>query len=166
MKIRDGFVSNSSSSSFVCDICGRADSGYDASPEDLYFVRLSCDHTICEREVLKISDEDYIQYVKDYCEKQLKEDENTSYYKESLEINKKAQTLTNRFDAEDLLSIYFDSKYIKEQCPICTNTVILDKDFINYLLKTYNINKDEEYNKIRKTFKNRKEFLDFLKAKS
>jgi hypothetical protein len=35
MKIRTGFVSNSSSSSFICSICGETESGYDASPEDL-----------------------------------------------------------------------------------------------------------------------------------
>jgi len=29
MKIRQGFVSNSSSSSFTCDVCGEEVSGYD-----------------------------------------------------------------------------------------------------------------------------------------
>ena len=34
MKVRNGFVSNSSSSSFVCNICGAIESGYDASIKD------------------------------------------------------------------------------------------------------------------------------------
>ena len=34
MKIRKGFVSNSSSSSFVCKICGETESDYDLSLRD------------------------------------------------------------------------------------------------------------------------------------
>lgn len=42
MKIRAGFVSNSSSSSFVCHQCGETFSGWDASVRDF-------DHYECER---------------------------------------------------------------------------------------------------------------------
>ena len=34
MKIRNGFVSNSSSSSFICEVCGQDASGYDMSLSD------------------------------------------------------------------------------------------------------------------------------------
>lgn len=34
MKIRTGFVSNSSSSSFVCDVCGNIESGWDLGLND------------------------------------------------------------------------------------------------------------------------------------
>ena len=34
MKNRNGFVSNSSSSSFICEVCGEAEAGMDASLED------------------------------------------------------------------------------------------------------------------------------------
>lgn len=44
MKIRTGFVSNSSSSSFICSICGETESGYDASPEDLGMKRCENGH--------------------------------------------------------------------------------------------------------------------------
>jgi len=42
MKVRKGFVSNSSSSSFVCDVCGEIESGWDLSFSD-------CDMLECER---------------------------------------------------------------------------------------------------------------------
>jgi len=35
MKVRTGFVSNSSTSSFICDICGEVEAGYDLSLSDV-----------------------------------------------------------------------------------------------------------------------------------
>lgn len=58
MKIRKGFVSNSSSSSFVCDLCNRTETGFDASAEDLGFVRCPNGHIICEDEALPYEDSD------------------------------------------------------------------------------------------------------------
>ena len=50
MKIRNGFVSNSSSSSFVCSICGKVESGYNLCLSDMDWVE--CDsndyHTLCD----------------------------------------------------------------------------------------------------------------------
>lgn len=42
MKFRKGFVSNSSSSSFVCEVCGEIESGYDCSLND--FAMAMCEH--------------------------------------------------------------------------------------------------------------------------
>ena len=42
MKVRHGFVSNSSSSSFVCAVCGAIESGYDLSLSDCEMSR--CEH--------------------------------------------------------------------------------------------------------------------------
>lgn len=47
MKIRKGFISNSSSSSFVCDITGYTDSGYDVRDYDLGFCSCNNEHTFC-----------------------------------------------------------------------------------------------------------------------
>lgn len=52
MKIRSGFVSNSSSSSFVCDFCGREDSGMDYCLEDAEMFECEHGHTFCEDEIL------------------------------------------------------------------------------------------------------------------
>jgi hypothetical protein len=48
MKIRQCFVANSSSSSFVCEICGRTETGYDASPGDYGYVECVNEHLICD----------------------------------------------------------------------------------------------------------------------
>jgi hypothetical protein len=47
MKIRNGFVSNSSSSSFICCICGEAYTGWDASPTDFDCSKCVNGHIIC-----------------------------------------------------------------------------------------------------------------------
>lgn len=46
MKTRQGFVSNSSSSSFVCRVCGNSEAYYDGLSE-IDACRCQNDHTIC-----------------------------------------------------------------------------------------------------------------------
>ena len=58
MKIRTGFVSNSSSSSFVCEVCGRVESGWDGSPSDFDMIECENEHTICLEEMLEDQDSD------------------------------------------------------------------------------------------------------------
>ena len=52
MKIRKGFVSNSSSSSFVCDICGRTEAGWDMSIDDAGMVECVHEHVFCEDHIV------------------------------------------------------------------------------------------------------------------
>ena len=63
MKIRQGFVSNSSSSSFICDICGDISSGWDASPSELGFQMCENEHYFCEEhlkdDVVRIDSPDW-----------------------------------------------------------------------------------------------------------
>jgi hypothetical protein len=48
MKIRKGFVSNSSSSSFLCDVCGKTESGFDACLSDVEMSSCENGHTYCD----------------------------------------------------------------------------------------------------------------------
>ena len=52
MKIRRGFVSNSSSSSYICDISGEEVSGWDMSLDEAEMYQCEMGHTFCEEYAL------------------------------------------------------------------------------------------------------------------
>lgn len=56
MKIRDGFVSNSSSSSFICEFCNEEYSGWDACLEDAEMCQCVNGHTICTSHISDYSE--------------------------------------------------------------------------------------------------------------
>lgn len=53
MKVRSGFVSNSSTSSFICEVCGRKETEWDSVDiADLGFVRCENEHLFCDEEMV------------------------------------------------------------------------------------------------------------------
>ena len=76
MKIRNGFVSNSSSSSFICDVTGRVESGWDICLEEAEMYQCKNGHTFLEDYVInkeefdklisKCSDEDSEEFDEDF----------------------------------------------------------------------------------------------------
>ena len=76
MKIRNGFVSNSSSSSFICDVTGRVESGWDITLEEAEMYQCKNGHTFLESYVInkeefdklisKCSDEDSEEFDEDF----------------------------------------------------------------------------------------------------
>lgn len=62
MKLRSGFVSNSSSSSFVCDVCGDIESGWDISHEEAGMYECENGHVFCETHVIGELPEDCPRY--------------------------------------------------------------------------------------------------------
>lgn len=61
MKIRNGFVSNSSSSSFTCDLCGCTEAGWDLCLSDAEMIECNEGHVFCEQHI----DADLIEKLQD-----------------------------------------------------------------------------------------------------
>ena len=135
MKIRSGFVSNSSSSSFICDVCGLEEGGYDITLRD-------CDMCMCENDHIFHTDE-AINVNTPYS---YEEDNKVYNYSGFKEIYKNYSS--------GLPSIY---------CPICNFNYITNDDAIKYILKLHGQkNIDSVKEEIKQKFSSFTDFEKFL----
>lgn len=142
MKYRKSFVTNSSSSSFVCDICGRVEIVWDTGLSDVGMYQCVNGHTLCKDEALEISKEDLIEVII--------EDKWNKSSKEELE----------KMELEELIE-YFDVGEVPECfCPICNFIEYSQSDLVKYLLKEYGVSRDEVFEEVKSLNKRRKKLYD------
>ena len=139
MKYRKDFVTNSSSSSFVCDICGRDESGMDMSLSDAGMYECENGHTFCDKH--------FIGHIgktkKEMIEEILVEGWNirrtynwrSGRYEDSVITEQMLEVM----DEDALYEEYFASKerydVAAEYCPICMFQNATDEDIAAYFLK-------------------------------
>ena len=161
MKLRTGFVSNSSSSSFVCDITGATESGYDASARDCGFAQCSNGHTFVEGLLLPITDFTMEKYVKLFVE-----ENNSSKWRDILDVDDVTKLLVekNGGPVEDyetfveLINAHYDEEYDDYEvspfrCPICMMHEVSTEMLMAYLMKTAGKDRKELTETIRKKYK-------------
>jgi len=158
MKIRTGFVSNSSSSSFTCDICGAEESGRDLCLSNLEWFECEGGHTISgeyiEKDPYDMSKEDCIRH----------------FFSKNLESwkEKYLQELKDMTDEEwedkkqDLLDDTCELRYClpSELCPICSMQVLSLTDKIQFLIKKTGITKSEVFKEVKQRNKRRRKLYD------
>lgn len=66
MKVRSGFVSNSSTSSFICDVCGEVYAERDACISDAEMFECENGHTICNSHMVNENKYDELEDPNDY----------------------------------------------------------------------------------------------------
>ena len=140
MKIRHGFVSNSSSSSFICAICGDLVEGWNSS-YDRDLTCYDCGHEVCGDHPRR---EATIQEMKDFIAKEgetCEEDEIVECFQELLDDE------------------YEEPAFL---CPLCNLDAIPDFLFMNYLLKIFKINEDSMRKEIKARFGNMDALKSFL----
>lgn len=145
-KFRKDFVTNSSSSSFICEVCGREESGWDMCLSEAGMFECENGHTFCEDEVtIPVNYKDFLQEVIEDNEELLKLDEIDEYELEDLAMD---------YDFRDETPI--------EYCPICSFQICKDNDIVKYLMKINNITKNEILEEIKNKFGTYEEFKKFI----
>jgi hypothetical protein len=152
MKIRLNYVSNSSSSSFICDVCGKEACGYDICLEDYGMYCCENGHVFCEHEMNKevtpkvIFDalffDEYDEYDQEFIEKLKKYKDNEFIGDELFE---EILSYNIEYDGREEVSSIF--------CPICNLNKVPESDIISYLEKRFNFSRIEIEKKIKEDFK-------------
>jgi hypothetical protein len=153
MKKRLYFVSNSSSSSFICDISGEEASGWDMCLSDAGMYECVNGHTICKS---------YVKFDKEEVEKELRE-EAIDWIREHGDENYDEE---NEDDVECILDDIrgeFDYELPAKFCPCCNFSEMSPKDGYTYLLKSTGLTKELLRDELRARFGDYGEFREFLK---
>ena len=176
MKIRIGFVSNSSSSSYICDVCSESVIGYDISLMDYEMYQCENGHIFCEKhmsttptdiELLKIIFENDIKIMA----KRINNNPNDVDYKRWFTDANDRLSLLNSSNEDEIIQHINEEwcdyinesryEYPKEFCPLCRFDNLSYKDVYDYIDKKHSIEKIRE--EIKKKFNNYNEFKKFLK---
>ncbi|MFA6089976.1 MAG: hypothetical protein WC755_09025 [Candidatus Woesearchaeota archaeon] len=136
MKIRNGFVSNSSSSSFICECCGENISGMDMCASDADMRTCEKGHMFCSEHIVDSEEfEKVLEKLRGNEDDFDPEDEDTEFdYDE---------------DTYDLEWYNVPEKH----CPICNLKYLPDYVLIDYLVKKLGSSKEAVKEEIQKNYK-------------
>jgi len=130
MKIRSGFVSNSSSSSFTCNVCGATESGYDVSLNDVGMFECIKGHVVCDSHQINV------EVTVDMMKETLKTYEKRRTWKTPEEMEEELKRI-DELDDSTVESEYDDVKYEGVSsclCPICQLKRMNKHDALAYLM--------------------------------
>ena len=168
MKIRTSYVSNSSSSSFICNVCGREESGYDMTYEDVGMKQCENGHVFCEsHELLYI---ETVESIKSYLDRNYRpwQDEKQELFDKFMATEfASVEEMENNEEfsefMEDYYELFHDAGYDYHKCPICQFDVLKKDEGLKYLLKKYNLTEKDVLNELKNQFKDYYEFYDYIK---
>lgn len=159
MKFRKDFVTNSSSSSYVCEICGRTESGWDMGLSECEMMECVNGHTFCCDEALeKPTKKDLIKII---LENKWNENvwdrsiQNDRDYSEDELLEMEEDILFDKFCSED--GYYEVPEFM---CPICNFIEYSEYDLSAYLLKEYGVSRDEVFAEVKQLNKRRKKLYE------
>ena len=147
MKFRKDFVTNSSSSSFVCEICGYSTGGWDMSLSEADMMECVNGHIFCSEHALERPN-------KKEMIKLIMENEYNSLTEEDL-MNMEEDILF-----EDYLSEGGCYEIPECVCPICQFVEYSEEDLSAYLLKEYKVSRDLVFEEVKQLNKRRKKLYE------
>lgn len=159
VKIRSDFVTNSSSSSYVCEICGRSESGWDLGLSECEMMECVNGHVFCCDEALKKpTKKEMIKII-------LENEYNKEAYDSSImDCRDYTEEEIMAMDEDILFSKFItDGGYygVPEcMCPICQFIEYSEYDLSAYLLKEYGVSRDEVFAEVKQFNKRRKKLYE------
>lgn len=159
MKFRKDFVTNSSSSSYVCEICGRTESGWDMGLRECEMMECVNGHVFCCDEALEKPTKK--EMIKMILENEWNKDIWTSRsdgYKDYTEDELLAMSEDDLFHDFCSESGYYDVPECV--CPICQFIEYSEYDLSAYLLKEYGISREEVFVEVKKLNKRRRKLYE------
>lgn len=163
-KFRKSFVTNSSSSSFICEISGRTETGYDMCLSDAGMYECENGHTFDEDYLIgnleEMNKEEMLVFLNNKKESWTN---STSKYrnnqvKDVVEEIEKLNSLTDEDEimeyVEELIESYELNSHYEipaSHCPICTMNEIREKDELAFLLQKTGMTKSQVDDEMRKS---------------
>ena len=156
MKFRKDFVTNSSSSSYICEICGNECSGWDVDLRDYEMCECENGHVLCQEHLLDVPREEQIQDIlkNEYWNPETREYD-IKYSREELDAMTDDEVFEIFMDAEN----YYEVP--ERMCPICQFEEYSSRDMARYLKTKYKVPKDEAFEEIKKQNKRRRKLYDY-----
>lgn len=159
VKFRKDFVTNSSSSSYVCEICGRSESGWDIGLNECEMYQCVNGHVFCCDEALeKPTKKEMIKMIMENEWNKDRWDDSIGNYRDFTEdelIVTDEVTLFEGFCSE---GGYYDVPEC--MCPICQFIEYSEYDLSAYLLKEYGVSRDEVFAEVKQLNKRRKKLYE------
>jgi len=164
MKIRKGFVSNSSSSSFTCDVCGETAAGFDISLTDFDMWQCQNDHISCDKHFKKnLNSFEVKKKVLLYDDKWHKEN-----FKETTgkDVEKATDDEIEKYLENDGQDMVYEMRYELpiEFCPCCIFETVANSDIVNYLFKREKTTHKKLAIEMKNKFKNYSDYKKWLSS--
>jgi len=162
MKIRNGFVSNSSSSSFICEICGESTEGRDLSLNEADMFSCVNGHTMCQKHAVKDLT----------CKNKTEDDDDEDYEFDLYEIDEACCPICNYQEIS-----YDDArKYLYKKFGVEENVVfseikeinkrrkkLYSEEYVHYVFEQEGLTDDSFLEDIKKQFPSYKEYMYYEK---
>lgn len=159
MKYRRDFVTNSSSSSYTCEICGRTESGWDMGLGEAEMVECVNGHVFCQDEMLPIGEKE--ELIKTILENEWNKD---SYCSKTNSYRDFTEEELQGMSAEDLFDMFCSDGgnygFPESVCPICQFIEYSEYDLSNYLEREYHVSRDEVFAEVKKVNRRRKKLYE------
>ena len=153
MKIRKGFVSNSSSSSFICEICGRTETGYEADFRDFEFVECENGHLFCNEHLINVEDEpETLEGERAILEKHCPICQFQEYSQYEL-----ARFLVKEYGIPKE-KVFQEIKALNRR-----RKKLYDNEYIEYVFKQHNLTDDIVLNSLKERFESYSQFYEYLR---